>query len=116
MRSQLDDCYSVAHVQAELAVRSLNHRASYMATRPLKRRERLPPVPLQASVGRAVKAIREDVLAISQRKLARRMGVSQRQIWGIEAGQANLSLRGVAALADVLGVPPWELLRSNNPK
>jgi transcriptional regulator with XRE-family HTH domain len=61
-----------------------------------------------------VKAIREDVLAISQRELARRLGVSQRQIWGIEAGRANLSLRGVAALADVLGVPAWELLMSNN--
>jgi ribosome-binding protein aMBF1 (putative translation factor) len=106
----------VARVQAEFAAGSLNYCASYMATRPPKRRERLPPVPLQASVGRAVKEIREDALAISQRELARRLGVSQRQIWGIEAGRANLSLRGVAALADVLGVPAWELLKRNNPK
>jgi predicted transcriptional regulator len=87
-----------------------------MATRPTKRRQSLPPVPLQLLVGRAVRAVREDVLAISQRELARRLGVSQRQIWGIEAGRANLSLRGLAALADVLGVPAWELLKSNNPK
>jgi ribosome-binding protein aMBF1 (putative translation factor) len=106
----------LAHVQAELAAGSLNCRASYMATRPPKRRERLPPVPLQTSVGRAVKEIREDGLAISQRELARRLGVSQRQIWGIEAGRANLSLRGVAALADVLGVPAWELLKRNSLK
>jgi transcriptional regulator with XRE-family HTH domain len=63
-----------------------------------------------------VKEIREEGLVISQRELARRLGISQRQIWGIEAGQANLSLRGVAALADVLGVPAWELLKRNSLK
>ena len=60
-----------------------------------------------------MRAVREDVLAISQRELARRLGVSQRQIWGIETGRANLNLRGLAALADVLGVPAWALLKSS---
>lgn len=56
-----------------------------------------------AAVARAVARRREE-LGMGQEALAKRMGTSQNQVWRIESGEANLTLRSLQKLEEVLGI------------
>jgi len=63
---------------------------------------------LLAEVGRRVRAAREDA-GLTLAEAARRAGLSRRFVAMVEAGQANVSLLKLAALAEVLGASLREL-------
>ena len=48
--------------------------------------------------------------ALSQRELAEKAGLSERTIKAIEGGAENPHPKTIRALAEALGVQPWELM------
>lgn len=61
--------------------------------------------PLALVVARAV-VERRRALGLTQEELAARLGTSQTQIWRLESGQANLTLKTLEKLGEVLGLTP----------
>ena len=66
---------------------------------------------LLSSIGSAVRRLREE-RAFSRRELAKRSGVSERFLAGLEGGQANISVARLQDLARALGSSAGELLFS----
>jgi XRE family aerobic/anaerobic benzoate catabolism transcriptional regulator len=69
------------------------------------------PAPLLATIGRRVKARRAE-LGISGKALAERAGLSPRFVASLEAGQANIAIGRLAAVAWALELPLPELVAS----
>jgi transcriptional regulator with XRE-family HTH domain len=67
------------------------------------------------NVGRVVQARRHEV-GLSQRDLAKAIGVKSSHVAYIEAGQRYPSISVVGRIADRLGFDPWELFLAFNPE
>ena len=68
-------------------------------------REAYETPPLSLAVARAVVERRRH-LAMTQEELAERLGTSQMQVWRLESGQANVTLKTLEKLGEVLGLVP----------
>jgi transcriptional regulator with XRE-family HTH domain len=66
------------------------------------------PDQLIKDVGRRIAELRE-VRGLSQSELARKLGISPGNLYRIEQGQQNLTLRTMAKLASTLGVRTVDL-------
>lgn len=72
------------------------------------------PEPRQLRVfGARVRALRERA-GISQEALADRAGLHRTYVGSVERGERNISLANIHRLADALGVPPSELLGTDD--
>ena len=67
------------------------------------------------NIGNKIKRFREN-MAISQRELARRIGMTGQMISKIELNETMLSVKTLIKIAIVLGVPAYELLDNEAPK
>jgi DNA-binding XRE family transcriptional regulator len=64
---------------------------------------------LQVVIGKNVAAGRR-ALGITQRAMAKQLGTSQRHLWAIENGQANITVQAISELAAALNTTPEALL------
>ena len=71
---------------------------------------RAAPGPLRATLARNMVKFRLQA-GLTQRALAARSGVTQRQISALEGGKLNATLDTISVLAQALGVDPRELVR-----
>ena len=55
---------------------------------------------------------RRKELGISQEELAHRADVHRTFVSQLERGVSNISIDNISRISDALGVPAWELLRS----
>jgi transcriptional regulator with XRE-family HTH domain len=65
--------------------------------------------------GQNVRRIRNEV-GLSQEELAFRAKLHRTYISSVERGARNVSLENIFAIAEALGVPPGDLLKSSAPK
>lgn len=73
-----------------------------------------PPPRAASEFGQRVRARRHE-LGLSQEGLAEGTALHWSFIGRIERGQANLTLRNILRLAEVLGVDPGDLVRGLKP-
>jgi transcriptional regulator with XRE-family HTH domain len=71
---------------------------------------------LRRALGHDIAGLRRDS-GISQRRLARAVGISQAFLWDIEAGRTEPSSAVVIAIADALGASPsWRIYPGTGPR
>lgn len=64
---------------------------------------------LQRSVGKNIRRIRLS-RGISQEALGAVVGLHRTYIGGVERGERNITLQTLEGMAELLGIPPMELL------
>jgi len=63
-----------------------------------------------AAIGLAIRTMREE-RGLSQERLAELAGVHRTYVGGVERGERNVTVNGLAKFAEGLGVEPSEIVR-----